>query len=376
MRIAAAIFALFLAAAPAQLQAADTLSDGSRLQTVSFAELPGWSSDNPTLALKAFRLSCAKSTTGGFVAACAASRGAGLSSKAAHAFFEKWFDPFRVLPASQKGFVTGYFEPQVEGSLEHDDEYRYSLLARPDDLKDIDPDKPPRGVAKGLRAARRTAAGWEAYPTRSEIEQGALGKSAEPIVYLADPVDAFFIHIQGSARIHLPDESVIRVGYAGRNGHPYTPVGRVLIDEGLMSKDEMTADRLRDWLKAHPVEAERIMRRNESYIFFRELPPGDPSLGPVGGAGVPLTPLRSIAVDHRIHAYGTPVFLAGELPVGPGGAMRNVGQLLIAQDTGSAIVGAARGDIYFGAGDAAGYIAGLVRHDVDFYVLRPRESPR
>ncbi|MGE0231697.1 MAG: murein transglycosylase A [Flavobacteriaceae bacterium] len=376
MRIAAAILAFCLAASPVRTVAATVLADGSRLEPVAFADLSGWGRDNPAQALKAFRHSCAKSSSGRFAGACAAAGGAGLSAGAARAFFEKWFEPFRVAPAKGKGFVTGYFEPELEGSLEPDAHYRYPLLARPDDLKDIDPDKPPRGVARGLRAARRTAAGWEAYPTRAEIETGALGPAPEAVVYLEDPVDAFFVQIQGSARIHLPDESIMRVGFAGRNGHPYTPVGRVLIDEGLMRKEELTADRLRDWLKSHPAEAERIMRRNESYIFFRELPVGDPSLGPVGAAGVPLTPLRSIAVDHKVHAYGTPVFLSGDLPVGPGGAMLGIGQLMIAQDTGSAIVGAARGDIFFGAGDAAGFIAGLVQHEVDFYVLLPKEARR
>lgn len=372
-RLAAVLLAFGLTAAPGQAGAAATLADGSRLQPVRFADLPGWAADELAPALEAFRASCARPATKRFAAPCAAAAKAGLSEKAARAFFESWFRPYRVVPAAGKGFVTGYFEPEIEGARRPHGPYRHPLLSRPADLQDIDPANPPRGVPKGLTAAGRTGRGWAPYPTRAEIEQGALGPRAAPLVYLADPVDAFFVHIQGSARIHLSDGEVIRVGFAGRNGHPYTAVGRVLIDEGHIGREEMTADRLRDWLKSNPAEATRIMRRNDSYIFFRELPAADPALGPIGAAGIPLTPRRSIAVDRKLHAFGTPVFIAAQLPVGAGGAVVPYGRLLIAQDTGSAIVGGARGDIFFGAGEHAGHLAGLIRHEAAFHVLLPVE---
>jgi membrane-bound lytic murein transglycosylase A len=224
-----------------------------------------------------------------------------------------------------------------------------------------------------LQAARRTAQGYEPYPDRQAIEGGALGERAKPIVYLREPGEAFIIHVQGSARIRLPDGSVMRVAYAGRNGQPYTSIGRLLVEAGEMSLDDMSLERLMGWLRDHPAEARALMWRNRSYIFFREATELAPEAGPIGGAGVPLVPGRSLAVDRGLWSYGLPFWLEGEMPL-PQGGVEPLRRLMIAQDTGSAIVGPARGDFFVGSGPKAGTIAGLLRHPVHFIVLRPKSS--
>ncbi|MGE0847282.1 MAG: murein transglycosylase A [Flavobacteriaceae bacterium] len=356
--LAGVLAAGMFAAGPAATHAA-----GYDRKPVAFSDLPGWRAADHRGALEAFRRSCGKLAGGAFASAC---RDA-ASTRDARGFFERHFSAFRVVTSGGQGFLTGYFEPEYPGSLTPGGRYGVPLLARPSDLVDIKPGALPGG----LTAARKAGGGLEAYPDRAAIEDGALGAAARPVVWLADPVDAFFVHIQGSARIALAQGGSIRVGFAGRNGHAYTPVGRILIDRGEIAREEMTAGRLRDWLKAHPREARAIMRENRSYIFFRRVDAPD-ALGPVGAQGVPLTPMHSIAVDRAFHTLGTPVYVSGDLPLGPGGAPIRVGDLLIAQDTGAAIKGAARGDIFFGSGEAAGEMAGRVRHPADFYVLLPR----
>ena len=227
------------------------------------------------------------------------------------------------------------------------------------------------GIEKGLQAARRTANGYEPYPNRAAIEDGVLGDLAKPIVYLREPGEAFIIHVQGSARIRLDDGSVMRVAYAGRNGRPYTSIGRLLVQRGEMDLETMTLEKLMGWLKDHPEPARALMRQNQSYIFFREASELAPEDGPIGGAGTPLVPGRSLAVDRSLWAYGLPVWLDGHLPLTLD-KTEPLRRLMIAQDTGSAIVGPARGDFFFGGGEEAGRRAGLLRHAVRFVVLQPK----
>jgi membrane-bound lytic murein transglycosylase A len=193
------------------------------------------------------------------------------------------------------------------------------------------------------------------------------------VLYLREPDEAFIIHVQGSARIRLTDGTVMRVAYAGRNGHPYTSIGRILVERGEIPLAEMSLERLMAWLRDHPGPARDLMRMNRSYIFFREATELAPEDGPIGGAGVPLTPGRSLAVDRALWSYGLPVWLEGELPLSLD-RTEPLGRLMIAQDTGSAIVGPARGDFFFGSGPEAGTRAGLLRHPVRFVVLRPKAS--
>jgi membrane-bound lytic murein transglycosylase A len=286
-------------------------------------------------------------------------------------FFETHFRPHAVIPHSGQGFLTGYYEPEFQGSRTLDAIYRVPLLDRPQDLVTIPQGETLPGVEKGLQAARRKANGYEPYPDRAAIEDGVLGDLARPIVYLREPGEAFIIHVQGSARIRLADGSVMRVAYAGRNGRPYTSIGRVLVQQGAMDLESMTLAKLMGWLKDHPEPAKALMRQNQSYIFFREAAELAPEDGPIGGAGHPLVPGRSLAVDRTLWSYGLPFWLEGELPLAQGGA-EPLRRLMITQDTGSAIIGPARGDFFFGTGAEAGTRAGLLRHAARFVVLSPK----
>jgi membrane-bound lytic murein transglycosylase A len=355
------------------------------LAPIAFADLAGWGGDDHAAAWPVFRRSCeaivdqlvplrpavAASSDLRRVCRAATALPAELSAGAARAFFEAHFQPLRITPPVGQGFLTGYFEPEYDGSLTPDESFATPLLARPDDLVTLAAGETILGVEPGLQAARRTDHGLEPYPDRAAIEAGALGMRAKPLVFVRDAVEAFVIHVQGSARIRLRDGRLVRLAYAGRNGRPYTSIGRILVERGHVSLEEMSLERLMAWLRANPIEARDIMRQNRSYIFFRaadELSAGD---GPIGGAGIPLTPARSLAVDRTLWSYGLPFWLDGMLPRA-GGGTDPLRRLLIAQDTGTAIVGPARGDFFFGTGADAGTRAGLLRHPAGFVVLWPK----
>ncbi len=355
-------------------------ADKAAAQAVRYADVPGWGNDDHAAALAAFRAGCpaaisrkrAKTAVpvdpAALRRACqvATSLPAGTDRATARRFFEAQFQPVRV---TADGFVTGYFEPEVAGSLAPGGPYRVPLYRRPPDLVDV---KTGTGALAGFSHARRAPGGrLTPYDDRAAIEAGALAGRGLELVWLADPVDAFFVHVQGSARVRLPDGRVLRVGYDGKNGHPYTAIGRLLIERGEIAREDMTAERLAAWLKAHPDEAGPLMAANASFVFFRPLDrPADE--GPVGALGVPLVAGRSLAVDPAVQPYGVPIFVAADLPIGPGGALAPFRRLMAAHDTGSAIKGAGRGDIFVGAGDAAGAVAGRLRHPAEVFVLVPR----
>ncbi len=375
--------ALALAGTLALAAASLTLpADTAAAQAVRFADVPGWAADDHAAALIAFRAGCSAAVgrkrtktavpvdPAAFRRACkvAASLPARADAATARRFFEAQFAPVRV---TADGFLTGYFEPEVAGSLAPGGPYRTPLYRRPPDLVDL---RQPTGALAGFSHARRDAAGrLSAFDDRAAIEAGALSGRGLELVWLADPVDAFFVHVQGSARVRLPDGRVLRVGYDGKNGHPYTAIGRILIDRGEIAREDMTADRLAAWLKAHPAEAGTLMAQNRSFVFFRPLDRPE-SEGPVGALGIPLIAGRSLAIDPSVQPYGLPVFVVADLPIGPGGALAPFRRLMAAHDTGSAIKGAGRGDIFVGAGDAAGAVAGRLRHPAEVFVLVPRDG--
>jgi membrane-bound lytic murein transglycosylase A len=196
-----------------------------------------------------------------------------------------------------------------------------------------------------------------------------MGRGLE-IAWLEDKVDAFFIHVQGAARLRMTDGRPMRVTYAAKTGQRFTGPGRVLAELGEIPLEKVTMQSIRAWFGAHPDRIDEILWRNRSYIFFREAPVDDPALGPIAAAKVPLTPGRSVAVDRLLHTFGTPFFIDAPTLTAFGG--QGFRRLMIAQDTGSAIVGPARGDLFAGSGDAAGEIAGVVRNRADFYALLPR----
>jgi membrane-bound lytic murein transglycosylase A len=363
------------------------LKDVARLEPLAFRDLEGWATDDHAAAFQAFLRSCrmleaasaelrpARAPQADLPAICReALKIAGAGRAESKRFFETHFQPHLVAPHAGAGFLTGYYEPEFQGSRTPDATYRVPLLDRPQDLVTIPQGETLPGLEKGLQAARRTPAGYEPYPERAAIEGGVLGNLARPIVYLREPGEAFIIHVQGSARIRLTDGSVMRVAYAGRNGRPYTSIGRLLVQQGEMELESMTLEKLMGWLRDHPGPAKALMHRNQSYIFFREAAELAPEDGPVGGAGHPLVPGRSLAVDRSLWAYGLPVWLEGQLPVTLDEA-EPLRRLMIAQDTGSAIVGPARGDFFFGSGEEAGRRAGLMRHPVRFVVLQPKSLP-
>lgn len=290
---------------------------------------------------------------------------------AARSFFMRSFVPFRVEPDSARGgHVTGFYEPVAAASPTRSDGYHVPLLAPPDDLVAIDDDVRPAELDPYLAFGRRTDIGIVEYHDRAAIERGVLGERARPIAWLADKVDAFFIHVQGAARLVMPDGATKRVTYAAKSGQRFTGPGGVLVSLGEIEPGKVTMQSIRHWLGDHPERVDEILQRNRSYIFFREASVEDPALGPIAAAKVPLTPGRSIAVDRLLHTFGTPVHVDAPSLTAFGGQPFN--RLMVAQDTGSAIVGSARGDLFAGSGDAAGEIAGVVNHQAVFHVLVPR----
>lgn len=356
---------------------------GFDLAPLGFGDIPGWAEDDHAAALEAFRrgaevladhppkLRAAGIDPFGLAAAIrdAARLPAAIDAPAARAFFEARFVPFEVCPADGPAFFTGYYEPVVAGSRRQTPVHRTPLHAPPPDLVEIDPDAPPPGIEAGYRFARATADGLVPYLDRGAIQAGALDGQGLEIAWLADPVDAFFIHVQGAARLRLAEGGEMRVTYAAKTGHPYTAIGRELIAMGALPKGGATMQTIRAWCAAHPAEVPGLLARNRSYIFFREAAVDDPSLGPVAAAKVPLSAGRSLAVDRLVHSFGIPVFVVATLP----GAVP-WRRLMVAQDTGSAIVGAARGDIFVGSGDAAGEVAGALQSRGRFILLAPREA--
>lgn len=352
----------------------------------SFADLPGWAEADHTLAFAAFRDSAPRFlkdevsagsldiAPGAFRPAAEAAMAAGdLDGAAARSFFETHFTPLRIVPfdsdGPQPGFVTGYYEPVVAASPVRTGKFLFPLYAPPPDLVKIDDVSRPPGLDSSFRFARRAPCGLlDEYPDRAAIEAGALAGRGLEIAWLDDPVEAFFIHIQGSARLQMENGHEIRVGYAAKTGHPFTAIGRSLVDDGELSLAEADMDGIRGWLAEHPERRQALFNRNRSFIFFRTAPVDDPAKGPIGAAKVPLAALASIAVDRELATFCVPYFIDAPQLVVTGAPFR---RLMIAQDTGSAILGPARADIFVGSGPQAGRIAGRIRHAADFHVLAP-----
>jgi membrane-bound lytic murein transglycosylase A len=362
------------------------------LQPVAFSDLPGWSSDHPADALAAFVVSCDRiqyfppdqtlggsgqaATLGGKAGewgpACAAAKDVPpADDAAARIFFQTRFQPYRVTQADRStATVTGYYEPEVAGDTSREGPYQSPLLGLPPDLVTIDLglfDPSQKGVtAVGRLQGQKILP----YYDRFEIENGALDPTSLAIAWVADPVDAYFLQVEGSGRINLPDGSVMRVTYAGKNGRPYVPIGRVMVQEKLLAANDVTEQSIRAWLEAHPDRARSIMDQNPSYVFFRTAPQLSDAQGPPGALGVSLTPGRSIAVDETYLPLGAPVWLDTTDPVSHAPLQR----LTVAQDLGSAIKGPLRADLFFGAGAPAETAAGAMDAEGGLYVLLPLPS--
>ncbi len=383
----AALFSLVLSSVALAGETSLIKFPNSRLEPVAWTSLEGWADDDHLAAFNTFMVSCkailqgvepvraARPVYGALREVCKRASAAKLSdAKEAREFFEQNFRPVRISPlADPNGFVTGYYEPVVDGSLQPTEEFAEPMYRRPDNLLSNGRMMLPGSTAiiRG-RYKRINRARYARFYDRDAIEKGALAGRNLEICYLKDPIDAFFIQIQGSARVRLSDGKMLRLSYAGQNGHPYAAVGRFLIERQIVPKEEMSMDRIRQWMTANPVEAVKLRNLNRSYVFFRETPLANNEEA-IGAQGVSLTPGRSIAVDRNQHVYGTPFFIQAELPIESEQPTTKFRRLMVAQDTGGAIVGVARADIYFGAGDEAGRISGRLKNPARFVMLFPNE---
>ena len=357
------------------------------LEPVSFSELPGWSADDPAPVIASLRR-CHRHATevkpyktgslgisvGDLLPAFEAAGSDFSDAAAARAFFEAQFVPFRICPEEKRtGFVTAFYEPEIEVRAGPDAEFRFPFYRRPSDLIDIDDINRPAGMDPYFAFGRRRDGRIEEYPDRRAIEEGFLAGRGLEIAYARSKVDVFFVHVQGAARLIYPDGSRRRITYAAKTGHRFSAVGKLLIDRGEIDAATVSMASIRAWLAAHADRADEVLWHNRSFIFFREAPVEEEGLGPVAAAKVPLEPGRSLAVDRLIHTFGVPFYVASETLTHLDGG-HPFGRLMLALDTGSAIVGPARGDIFTGSGDQAGELAGCVRNDADFFIFVPRAA--
>jgi membrane-bound lytic murein transglycosylase A len=348
----------------------------SALEPVDYDAVAGWREDDPTEAFGALRASCrALRFQAPWNEACAKALALDTPDRGQlRRFFEAEFIPHRVANSdgTTQGMITGYYEPLLRGSRSKAAPYLYPLYAPPEDLLTIDliainPDLRNmrlRGRIEGRRVVP--------YYSRAEIENGSAPVGGREILWVDDPVEAFFLQIQGSGRVLIDSGETVRIGYADQNGHPYQSIGRWLLDRGELQAGDATMHGIKAWGRANPARLAELLHRNPSYVFFRETPPGDsPIDGPPGALGVPLSAGRSIAVDPRFIPLGAPVFLATTWP----NSSAPLARLMLAQDTGGAIRGAVRADFFWGYGAEAGALAGRMRQQGRMWVLLPRGYP-
>ena len=359
----------------------------AQLEPAQWTDLNGWATDDHIAAFTAFLTSCQpflkekrvrdpRPVSQALWEVCRRTAALKPESDAeARAVFEENFRPVRITKLGDaEGFVTGYYEPVVQGSRFPNPEFPVPLYRRPRDLEAAGHKLGSANFpnSKSVPIGRRNGKGeLVPYPDRGQIEAGALDGRHLEICWVRDWFEALTIQIQGSARVVLEDGLVVRVNYNSFNGHPYSSIGRVLIERKEIPREEMSMQRIKDWMKVNPNKAPEVRGTNRSFVFFR-ITGLDTEGEPAGAQNVPLMPGRSIAVD-KTHVYGTPFYIEATLPIDSGRPVTPFRRLMIAQDTGSAIVGPARADLYWGAGDVAARIAGRIRHPGRFVMLLPRE---
>ena len=345
-----------------------------RLEAARWDDLPGWREDTLLAAWGAFQTSCKglanKAHGAAWQAVCQRARTVNADETGVRRFFEENFVPHAIIEANNRadGLVTGYYEPLIRGSRQQDAHHQTPVLGVPADLLTIElGDLYPELQHKRLRG-RIEGNKVVPYWSRAEIEAQPKGKlPAKTLFWVEDPIEFFFLQTQGSGRVELPDGSIIRIGYADQNGHPFQSIGRALIDRGELKLEEASMQGIQAWARAHPGELRALLDKNPSYVFFRELPDSGAELGPIGALGVPLTPERSIAVDARYIPLGAPVWLATTRPNSSAPLYR----LMLAQDTGGAIKGGVRADFFWGFGKEAGQRAGRMKQRGKMWVLLP-----
>jgi membrane-bound lytic murein transglycosylase A len=368
--------ALLLVMCSAMSAAARPIFEPTDFQTIA-----GWADADHRAALMAFRRSCAEieatgqafqrqvaygGTRADWLAVCNRLK----TASNARRFFEDSFTPLIVRdPERPQGLFTGYYEPEAEGSLSPGGAFTVPLYAKPADLIGFDEATAQR---LGLAYGRKVDGKAQAYYTRREIEQGALKGRGLELVWLKDWADAFFIQVQGSGRVRLPDGRVMRLAYAAKTGLPYTAIGGLLAERGILPRENVSMQTIRAWMRANPKLARELMWENKSFVFFRKNTVGDPELGPPGAQKVALTPFHSLAIDRSLWMFGTPVWLDTQAPKGDTGELVPFRTLLVAQDTGTAIKGHARGDVFWGAGEEAAFTAGQMKSQGQMIVLLPK----
>jgi membrane-bound lytic murein transglycosylase A len=366
-----------IVAAGASTSASAMNLKNAQVEPLEFSALNGWAQDDHAAAFGTFLKSCgairhgskamrkARPVYGGLYNACQQAlmltAAGNVDTDAARKFFEDNFKPARILPpvhtygyyTGADGFYTGYYEPEIVGSLVKTDEFNVPLYGVP------------------AKVAGKKSKVFSQFD-RVDIEKGALAGKGLEICWVKSPVDAFFAQIQGSTRVKLDDGQLLRLNYIASNGKPYTPVGRILIDNGVFTPQEMSMDKIRDYMDANPEEGKALREKNRSYVFFAKttLQPHDE---PLGAQGIPVTPGRSIAVDPKIHVYGTPIWIDAQFPLKSDAPEDTFQRLMVAQDTGSAIRGPARADIYFGRGPDIPSIAGRIKQFGKFVMLVPKD---
>lgn len=308
-------------------------------QMLDFEALEGWDDDDHRAALVSFLETCDKLTDPDWRPICAFAADAGASDASAKSFFELFFKP--VLIGTPPALFTGYYEPVLNGALTPSVRYSHPIYRKPPEL------------AEG-----------KTYLDRSAIEAGALRGRGLELAWLEDPVEVYFLHIQGSGRIRLPDGRMMRVGYGGKNGHPYRSIGQEMIRRGSHTPDQLSAQEIKSWVRRSGSAGSAMLNHNPSYVFFRKLEDLPDDKGPIGAMGRSITGLRSVAIDPDYTPLGAPVWIEknGADPLR---------RLMVAQDTGGAIKGMQRADIFYGTGDAAGEAAGTVKDSGRLIVLLP-----
>lgn len=344
------------------------------LQAARWEDLPGWGEDDLGAAWPAFLQSC-KGLAGRkdwplWRPACEEAQGLGgkPGKGSLRRFFESRFQPYLLTngDGSTEGMITGYYEPLLKGARKPGGPGRYAVLGVPEDLLTIDLSELYPDLKNYRLRGRLVGNKVVPYWSRAELLAREDSLKARTLLWVEDPIELFFLQIQGSGRVSLPDGSIVRLGYAEQNGHPYQSIGRVLIEQGELKPEQASMQGIQAWARANPGKVDELLNANPSYVFFRELdlPPGE---GPIGALGVPLTPERSIAVDPRSTPLGAPVFLAATQP----NSSKPLRRLVLAQDTGGAIKGVVRADYFWGYGAAAGALAGRMRQNGQMWVLLP-----
>jgi membrane-bound lytic murein transglycosylase A len=345
----------------------------SQLKPAEWADLSGWGKESVKGTWPAFLQSCAGlGNQPAWQNVCKSALGVNIKDVTTQQhFFEQFFRPFAVVNPdnSLAGTITGYYEPLIKGDRKQTQRARYPIYGVPDDLIVVD----LAGVypeLKNLRLRGRLDGNrLVPYFNRTDIENTASTLRAKSIAWAEDPVDLFFLQIQGSGRIELPNGEHMRIGYADQNGHPYKSIGKLLVERGEMKLEEASMQSIKAWGKNNPDKLPELLASNPSYVFFRELPNG--LNGPLGSLGVPLTPGHSIAVDTKFIPQGAPVFLSTTYPL----SNQPLNRLVMAQDTGGAITGAVRADLFWGFGDEAGEQAGKMKQSGRLWVLLPKGFP-